>query len=244
MKSSIRKLVLQLVILGGGAGWLLLSMGASPAAPPPQGEGGSFQIRGVPTPSQMVYVVGGPYVVPTGKTLVVTGLTGSAILSFNGQQVMSLNDAFGNGITAIPPGVAAPQGTNVELAVPTGFLNIPVLTGYLDDGPGVGLEVGGFPNADQMVRLTGEGPFVVPAGFQFVVTGLAGTGDQFGIGPFEVGLQLNGQEIVTDTLTDGIIPVPPGVVAGPGTVITTNCGAFGPCQPGAVPVLLGYATGV
>ena len=110
-----------------------------------------------------------------------------------------------------------------------------------DDGPGIGLEVDGFPHADQMIRLTGEGPFTVPADKRLVVTGVGGRGDDVSPPPTDIEIFFDGVQVVRSSMSlGGILEIPPGPAAGPGTTVTMTCGPFSDCFGGTAPVLLGY----
>jgi len=100
---------------------------------------GLVRVAGIPTPQQMMRVHEGlPFTVPAGKLFVVTGLgqaqliTGyAANLRFNGQIILTYS--FSSGLSPfgdIPPGIVAPEGTEVSTDTPGGGTTAVVL-GYL-----------------------------------------------------------------------------------------------------------------
>ena len=110
---------------------------------------GPIQVEGIPTPAQMMRVVGGtPFTVPAGKLFVATGVRRMAnlpapdssnqqwwmevkfnsqiVVVFNGRWQQGPNGAGGDGDDKnIQPGLTAPEGTLVE--------TYGVLLGYLVD---------------------------------------------------------------------------------------------------------------
>lgn len=122
------------------AGGLLLLMGAAQAIQPIKlfTINGPVEVTGIPRPDQLMRVVEGtPFVVPTGKLFVVTGLgsTGHAYapgpdkrvaISFNGTAVLEAmiydwqgGGSYGGGgpaVPEVPRGLVAAEGTSVTVA--------------------------------------------------------------------------------------------------------------------------------
>jgi hypothetical protein len=84
-----------------------------------------------PSPRDMVQFAGTGYVVPPGKLFVLTGLgmqysgsVGSLTLRINGQQAVSFSldttDGNGTSVKTVPPGLAAPAGSSLDITDVTG----------------------------------------------------------------------------------------------------------------------------
>lgn len=141
MTTVLRFHVASAVLGALGLGIVLLAASAASPGLPPR----PIEVAGIPVPKDMVQIKSGtPYVVPTGKVFVLTGLGGTTYasviieLTVNGQSEVITNPSSSslNGlpsVQSVPAGFTAPGGSTVEVG-PSGGLGPPGRAwGYLAD---------------------------------------------------------------------------------------------------------------